>query len=807
MGLTITYEDVRTFVRDFDCGIYFTPEFINANPDLEVKLALKMYNGEEDTKGTVIGKEYVFNLVAQNGDKYYASLQAAVDAAQSGDTIVLLDDVTLTETLTISAEKTVTLNLNGNTIGQEKECTESYSMIENKGSLTITGDGKISFKDTGAGDPNYGWGSYAITNYGLLTIESGTIEGSATATKHANYAIQSVGTTIVNGGKIYNPSNYAIRLWANSEITESTVTINNGEVIGTRAVWLQVPGSNPTKSPKSHLTVNGGTLTGSEKDGYKLAIYSYSYGDSMANTKITITGGTLNGDVALTGGKNKDAAETLTITGGKINGFGGSVYSYAADNVAKKTMSITGGTFSDDISNYVAEDHICISKDETSFEVIEKPAAAVIPETVPGVESGSDNSGNSIIEAPTGNVNDKTGDGGFVEISSTKEEVSVSFVITGATVTEGNDGNKVITLGEDAEITANYDVQPVSDGTSNVGTFQLSIKIDNVTKPLPVIDATVDETIMEGHDTPVKSVLAMITALGADRNSNLASGDGNKITIIFTVPISAIENLNNIAAYHVDKDGIKTKAEMGKPEKSGYEYIIHVHGKHFSSYVLVEEEPEEEEIISNGGGKDTGSGNYQYYPRDVPTNGIVDFGTSKVVTGIELPAGSSGKVTLNTKPTFAMPENGYYAFEIDAPGYNLEAKINGGISFKLTVSEIEAAGWTAKDIVLYHGTVAEDGTINWEALPTNLVKNENGIAYYKSAINGCSPFYIGFVKDGSVVNTEVVDPVTPPTETPDVPGEVLPEIPPVDEPETPATPAPLFAVLSGLGAAVVLRRK
>ena len=214
---------------------------------------------------------------------------------------------------------------------------------------------------------------------------------------------------------------------------------------------------------------------------------------------------------------------------------------------------------------------------------------------------------------------------------------------------------------------------------------------------------------------------------------------------------------------------------------------------------------------SSGSATDTGSGNYQYYPRSVPTDGIIDFGTSRVVTGMELPAGSDGTVTLNIKPTFTMPENGFYAFEIDAPGYNTDAKINGGLSFQIPVADLEAAGWTAEDIVLFHGTVGEDGKIVWEALPTNLVKNENGVAYYKAAINGCSPFYIGFVKDGSVVNTEVVDPVTPETpETPVTPDE--PEVlPPVDEPETPEqpteSPAPILAVLAGLGAAVVLRRK
>ena len=219
----------------------------------------------------------------------------------------------------------------------------------------------------------------------------------------------------------------------------------------------------------------------------------------------------------------------------------------------------------------------------------------------------------------------------------------------------------------------------------------------------------------------------------------------------------------------------------------------------------VPEVPDNQDRPSSSG---TSTGDYQYYPRAVPTDGIVSFGSSKVVKGMELPAGSDGTVTLNTKPTFAMPENGFYAFEIDAPGYNLDAKINGGLSFQIPVADLEAEGFTANDIVLFHGTVAEDGKITWEALPTNLVKVENGIAYYKAAINGCSPFYIGFVEDGSIVNTEVVDPVTPPTETPDVPGTDLPDIPGVqDEPEEPSSPAPILAVLAGLGAAVVLRRK
>ena len=36
------------------------------------------------------------------------------------------------------------------------------AVINNEGNLTITGNGKISFTDTGAGDPSFGWGSSSV---------------------------------------------------------------------------------------------------------------------------------------------------------------------------------------------------------------------------------------------------------------------------------------------------------------------------------------------------------------------------------------------------------------------------------------------------------------------------------------------------------------------------------------------------------------------------------------------------------------------------------------------------------------------
>ena len=74
-----------------------------------------------------------------------------------------------------------------------------------------------------------------------------------------------------------------------------------------------------SKAPLANLTVNGGTLCSNVVDGTGNVIYSYSYGNSFANTVITITGGEfLDGQVAFGGGYKGDT-ETVTITGGTFD--------------------------------------------------------------------------------------------------------------------------------------------------------------------------------------------------------------------------------------------------------------------------------------------------------------------------------------------------------------------------------------------------------------------------------------------------------------------------------------------------------
>ena len=61
---------------------------------------------------------------------------------KSGETVQLIRDITLTETLVIPADKNISLNLNGKTLAHE-DAVNSYA-INNHGTLTIKGNGIVN---------------------------------------------------------------------------------------------------------------------------------------------------------------------------------------------------------------------------------------------------------------------------------------------------------------------------------------------------------------------------------------------------------------------------------------------------------------------------------------------------------------------------------------------------------------------------------------------------------------------------------------------------------------------------------------
>lgn len=131
-------------------------------------------------------------VLNENTKQKYIYLQDAIDNASDGDTIRLLGDVVLENTVVV--DKKLTLDLEGRTISNISdlwnESTDDWSLVSvrENGNLTITGNGALQAKEkdcftVDVQDVN-----------ATVTIESGTLVGNV----HAVYVFE--GSAYINGG-------------------------------------------------------------------------------------------------------------------------------------------------------------------------------------------------------------------------------------------------------------------------------------------------------------------------------------------------------------------------------------------------------------------------------------------------------------------------------------------------------------------------------------------------------------------------------------------------------------------------------
>ena len=252
-------------------------------------------NGADGGEVTIDGStEDVVVIVAvityPNSPYYYAfeSLDGAIEFAKPGDTITIIRDIKIEAPITVPNDKNIIIDLNGYSISQEKYCDASYSMIENKGSLTIDDSssektGKIVFSDLSKGGGSV-WGSYVINNSGELIVENGTIEHAGSLNygndRPTDIPVQNyAGKVTINGGLISSPHFRSLRdFTAGGEII-----INGGTFIG--QVWMQGLGTG-----SSSLTITGGEF--SPVYGYDCSSVYITNGTN--DIEVSISGGTFN---------------------------------------------------------------------------------------------------------------------------------------------------------------------------------------------------------------------------------------------------------------------------------------------------------------------------------------------------------------------------------------------------------------------------------------------------------------------------------------------------------------------------------
>ena len=335
------------------------------------------YTSTKNDDGTYTAKKVTY--VARIGETRYETLTAAIAAAQNGETVTLLKDVTTN--VTIPAGKTITLDLNGKTLNGGKN--NGNAALLNKGTVTIkdssaTKTGTIKREDDA---DKTGTSYYVIKNLGTMTIEQANVINNS-GYKKTNPSGSMVGSSLICNGD-------------SDDDKETTLTINDG--VFEQQNFLAVK-----NGTFGILNVNGGKFTSKHsaiQNWYKADIkggeingqlwtdaYTWKEGENGYSAGVTkISGATkftgeIVMDITLYPGITKGKIPTLEISGGEMNVTNWRITSVAANAGAKPV--ITGGTFSSDPSAYVAAGHYVDASNNGDYPYIvnkgTKPAGALI---------------------------------------------------------------------------------------------------------------------------------------------------------------------------------------------------------------------------------------------------------------------------------------------------------------------------------------------------------------------------------------------------------------------------------------------
>ena len=234
----------------------------------------------DGTYGVKVGQ-----YVAEVGTTKYETLQAAIAAAQDGQTVTLLADVEQNTQLAIN--KSITLGLNGKTIKNTVEIwgddTNAILSIKGGAKVTITGNGTIAAKENDCYTIN-------VVN-GDLTIENGTFVGNISVVQ-----VQK-GSLTINGGDFSllqkmtdgkGENRYLINCIDDAYVDGSAkVAISGGTFVGFdpnvspeqkvdgKTPSFAAPGAGITKNEDGSFTaVDGMTAQILDKDGNSVKAYN-----------------------------------------------------------------------------------------------------------------------------------------------------------------------------------------------------------------------------------------------------------------------------------------------------------------------------------------------------------------------------------------------------------------------------------------------------------------------------------------------------------------------------------------------------
>ena len=273
-------------------------------------------------------------FVAQVGDTQYADLQEAITAAANGGTVTLLNDIAVESDLSNAAKglyniadgQKVTIDLNGKTINVTDNSAGNFIVFYNYGELTIK-NGAVNLTATN----DRGWNAQStiiLNRGGVLYVESGT---------YTHNGGSSMAFVVDNSGNSYGDATAYI---SGSTLTSSYIGIRNR---------MDTFGANGGGNGIPTLNISSGTISG------KYAVWG-QVSSTSAKGIVNVTGGTL------TAAAGKDAIlideDSAPIEGGIVT-------------------TVSGGTFSSDVSAYVVSGNKAALNDNDMYTIVADETTAV----------------------------------------------------------------------------------------------------------------------------------------------------------------------------------------------------------------------------------------------------------------------------------------------------------------------------------------------------------------------------------------------------------------------------------------------
>ena len=281
----------------------------------------------------------------------YATLADAITAAADGDTIKLLANVEASNYTEI--RKALTIDFNGCTMTSTDGGFDVYS------NLTLKNGTLNALK----------WGAWVQSGAKLVVAEDMTINTTSTDGNKGGITVQNSGSEVTVYGKVKAAGGAAISGIGNASDGGVIINIEEGaEVTCTNPDGLGVYYPNTEK-----LNIKGGTITGAS------GVYVKSGAVSVTGGKIVATGAKVNYQYYGNGGHSTGEAlvidkcnypggnPTVSITGGTFTSTNAkAVGSYVGNGAAEPvTAFVSGGTFSTDVKEYLAEGKILQKNGDT----------------------------------------------------------------------------------------------------------------------------------------------------------------------------------------------------------------------------------------------------------------------------------------------------------------------------------------------------------------------------------------------------------------------------------------------------------